>query len=255
MIAGLGLLVGCGVEGPGLEGESEDDEADESDTSESDTSESDTSESDTSASDTSASDTSESDTDEPASFDLVAAAIESPTAIVLTFSQPIGSLEGVEADAFRISYAHSERQVYEGNVYAYTWYVDPNVFMVDPDCEPIYGDICPEFEAHVVLGLEPGPIPEQLRLLTSVLDDAACDKIDYEAGFPPEPPFEFETHLFPHYAPGPTPLRSSGGLELAAIGPEWVLFEGDPLFEGGGSLEVVGWGFENLDPAIPIPCE
>lgn len=252
MIVGLGLLVGCSAEGPALDGEGGDGNGvdGESDTGELE------SDSGTPEPDMPDMGVPEPDMGAPESFELVAATIESPTTILLTFSHPVDSLEGVDADAFRISYGHSAREIVDGNEYAWTWYVDPNIFMFDADCEELYGNTCTDFEPFVMLGVEPGPIPEQLRLITSALDDAACDKINYGAGFPLEPPFVYsETHLFPHYAPGETPLRSTSGLELAAIGPEWVLFEGDPNFLGGGSLDVDGWGFENLDPQVPIPCD
>lgn len=53
--------------------------------------------------------------------------------------------------------------------------------------------------------------------------------------------------VFPHYAPGTTPLTNLEGVELAGIGTNWVEY-------GSFNLSMQSFGFPYLDPQIPIPC-
>jgi hypothetical protein len=194
------------------------------------TSESGTSETDTSTSDTS--DTSDTETTGGGAFELVAAELTvDASTLILTFSDEVAAVDGVDPLDFKISYAWTYSVMYQ-YLYEMSYYIDPNYVT--------------EMTVQMV-GISNGPNPEQISLdLSPAVDLGICTIIqDYIDGAALG--MMADAALFPHYSPGATPVTSSGGVELAPIGPEWVEVDNYYLL-----IEEYHW--PNLDPQVAIPC-
>lgn len=169
-------------------------------------------------------------------FELLSGHFEDSDTIVLTFSNPLGSLASVEPAAFRISLGYTNPYVNPyGEVYGGSYYWDPNY---------IGYSYYPGYYYFRVNALYAGPQSHQLRLaFDHLLDPTTCDLMD---SVDPQPPAEIG--LYTHYAPGGVPLRDNLGVALAPIGPEWA--------ELAASYQYSFYepGFPNLDPKIEIPC-
>ncbi len=172
-------------------------------------------------------------------FELVSAAMNlTGEFIALRFSEPVGSLDGVDPSDFRISVARPYQLCSGGGgCVDKTGYWDANFYVA------YYLDYAPygpppgsdRFEVDL---LAPGNMATDVSLHFAVpLDPVFCE---YFEGYP--------APLFVHFAPGPIPVRSADGEPLAAIGPEWVDYVG-PIPAMGVDGE-----FPNLDPRVPIPC-
>ena len=225
--AALGLVaIGCTSEG-GTMDEVGDDTTGTTTTSEtsSDSSSTDSTDTSSDATDTSAGD-----------FQLIAAALaDADTTLILTFSDAVGPVEGVDPSDFRISMALTTRyDDNRGTISDYSTYADPNVFFTyDPPVGMLAIAKGPKPD-QISITLAPGLSVDVCPLLADLLEQAGADYL-------------LEASLFPHYAPGDIPLTSEGGVELAAIGPDWVL---DP----GTVAHIEAFLWPNLDPQIPIPC-
>jgi hypothetical protein len=181
-------------------------------------------------------DTSDGDPSGSGEFELVEAAFADEFGtLVLTFSDPVAPVDGVDPADFRVSMAMTMSYEYMGMQYDISYYADPNVY-VDGDAMPI-----------AMTAIAQGPNPNQISLtLDPVFDLAACATLeDTLADTPPDA--MVEGHFFVHHAPGDIPLSFEGGPELAAIGPDWVM-------EPEISSYVATFGWPSLDPQIPIPC-
>lgn len=170
-------------------------------------------------------------------FELLEAERTDDDSLLLTFSHPLASLEGVDPDAFRISFGFSTRYVgYYGSYYDNTSYRDPNYFNY-------------YFDPFWAITLAPGPDDAQLRIdFSAPLTSEACNLIAIWEDEPIEPPNGREVGIFVHYRPSPIPVQDGQGSELAAIGPDWVDYEGNLLNLYGE------FGFVDLNPRVPIPC-
>jgi hypothetical protein len=170
-------------------------------------------------------------------FELLEAAFADDFAtLVLTFSAAVAPVEGVAPSDFRISAAITMAYEYDGMTYDYSYYCDPNVL------------VQPYNSAIAMVAIANGPDSNQISLtLDPVFDADACESLETMLGGLEPGAMMPEAHVFPHYAPGATPLTSKGGSELAAIGPDWVL-------EAMDSETVPTYGWPDLDPQIPIPC-
>ncbi len=243
--ATLGLVaIGCTDDGGTMDEVGDDttgtttsgDTSGDTSTDESSSSTSSTDTTDTST-DTSATDTSTDTTTDTSGgdFQLIEAAVEAQTTLILTFNEAVGPVDGVDPSDFRISMALTSSYSYMGMQYDYSYYADPNTFF-DEYAMPIG-----------MMAIANGPNPDQISLtLAPGFNVDACAQL---AGLLAEAPPEYmaDGHFFPHYAPGDIPLTSEGGVELAAIGPDWVL-------EIENYANADGYGWPNLDPQVPIPC-
>ena len=170
------------------------------------------------------------------SFALVSASLDAAgQSVTLTFSEPVGPVDGVDPSAFRISWAAPTSLCGDDGCVDQTSYWDPN------------------FYANYYIGYEPstnlsfvvdqvsagGQATEVILHFATALEPVLCEYAMYE------PEYDF---LYVHYKPGDIPLNSSDGESLAAIGPQWVEFS-SPI----PSMHIDG-DFPNLDPKIPIPC-
>jgi hypothetical protein len=175
--------------------------------------------------------------DGDAGFELVSASLDAGgQSVTLHFSEPVGSLDGVDPSAFRISVAVLTALCGDGECVDQTSYVDPN------------------FYANYYIGYEPSSnvsfVVDQVSAgnqatevslhFATPLEPVLCE---YFA--PQEDEYDF---LYVHYKPGDIPLNSSEGEALAAMGPEWVEYS-SPV----PSMHVDG-NFPSLDPKVSIPC-
>ncbi len=171
-------------------------------------------------------------------FELVSAAMNlTGEFIALRFSEPVGSLEGVDPSDFRISLALPVQLCGgSGDCIDRTDYWDANFYVeYHLTYDPYYGPP-PDGDRFEVDLLAPGNMPTDVILHFAIpLDPALCE---YFEGYPDA--------LYVHFAPGPIPLRSADDEPLAAIGPQWVDFDGP-------AMDVYGV-FPNLDPQVLVPC-
>ncbi|MFV8754093.1 hypothetical protein ACNOYE_26405 [Nannocystaceae bacterium ST9] len=211
------------------EGDSSTDTGDSSTTDTTDT----TTDTTTDATDTT-SDTTDTETTGGGDFQLIEATFADDFAtLVLTFSDVVGPVDMVEPTDFRISMAWTYSVMYK-ELYELSYYIDPNLYIGG-------------METVGMLGISNGPNPDQISLaLDPALDPDACGgPANYLADIPLG--VTADANLFPHYSPGSTPVTSEGGVELAPIGPDWVLAPVDYTF-------IVAYHWPNLDPQIPIAC-
>lgn len=214
--------------------ESTTDATDES-TDESTDASTDASESTTDTTDT-ADTTDTTDTTGGGDFTLIEAAFADDFGtLVLTFNDAVAPVDAVDPTDFRISLALTLTYDYMGMLYNNSYYSDPNTY----------------FEQYAMpvgmAAIANGPNAEQISLTLDPMFDAdSCPGLEYTLS-QVSPEATAEGHFFPHYAPGDIPVTSAGGVELAPIGPDWVL--------GGESYsDIEEFGWPNLDPQVPIPC-
>ncbi|MFV8754092.1 hypothetical protein ACNOYE_26400 [Nannocystaceae bacterium ST9] len=172
-------------------------------------------------------------------FELESAEFEDLDTLVLTFSHPLASFEGVDPGAFRISLGLSARyQGYYGALYDSSRYWDANYL----------GSYYGEDDSFRAITLAPGPADDQLRIdFAYPLDDYACTLIANDDAIVVVPPEAREAGLFVHHSPSPIPLRDTLGNDLPTIGPDWVLLPYDFMY-------INEFDFPHLDPKIEIPC-
>jgi hypothetical protein len=163
--------------------------------------------------------------------------------LLLRFSKAMAPVDDVDPADFRLSFAITGwfQSYGYGYDYTYEWsnYWDPNYFV----------DYYSSLEVELVA---PGNQPTDLVLRFAMpLHPAVCIEHAYlEADFEQykdDPNIHAELGLFPHYSPGAVPVRSVDGEALAAIGPAWVEH---PFV----STYISEFGWPNLNPRIPIPC-
>ena len=161
--------------------------------------------------------------------------------MILTFSDPVAPVDDVAPTDFRISFGLSFSYTDNGEVVEQSAYYDPPTR---------FGSYYPmEFTA-----IANGPGENQISItLTPPIDYFICTEVANSVeGSTPD--FPIEGGLFPHYAPGTTPVTNTAGEELAPIGPDWVLSGPDDPPYYGYELFIEEAGFPNLIPQIPIPC-
>ena len=165
--------------------------------------------------------------------------------VYLRFSEPMAPPDGVDPSDFRISQATTYTDFfydYYGNSVqaSFTSYYDPYFYF---DYEPtiITNVIAGGFERDLVLEFAQPISPETCELLE-------LRQMEIEQMKQQDSDFDARAELFPHYSPGGTLVRSAQGETVAAIGPEWVEYNGSYMWIDGV------FGFPNLSPQIPIDC-
>jgi hypothetical protein len=157
--------------------------------------------------------------------------------LILTFSDPVAPVDGIAPSDFRISAGISTVSSDEGEQSAY---YEPATWIG-------------YYERIELSAIANGPGANQLSItLAPALAYGICYAVtSFVDSSTPE--FMVEGGLFPHYAPGTTPVTNTEGVPLAAIGPEWVLTGPDEPYYGY-ELFLEQAGFPNLIPQIPIAC-
>jgi hypothetical protein len=169
--------------------------------------------------------------------------------LLLRFSEPMASVDGIDPNDFRVSLATTwQYQGYYGYAYKSARYSDPNIYLgydyyyYGYGYKPLVADL-------IANGKKATDI--LLRFVDPMEADACQQYIDLQAAYADydaQANADAKIGLFPHYSPGVVPVQSADGEVLAAIGPEWVEF-------GGTYMELYGeFGWPNLDPQIEIPC-
>lgn len=189
--------------------------------------------------------------DDDGGFRITRVEFDNASTITLTFSEPVADLGEVNPNDFRLSVGMTRQYtyVYDGvsYTYAYTTYQDVSypagIYTYD------YGPNRFTFESLAV-----GASGSQVVLTsTDPLGPNACEWLDSVEDF-----FEMYTSyygddvlwdvgFFLHYASGDVPIENQTGVELAEIGPDWVLTE-----QAGIYSET--YGFTMLKPQLRIPC-
>jgi hypothetical protein len=180
------------------------------------------------------------DGDDVEGFQLIEAEFADDfSTLVLTFSDPVASVDGVAPTDFRISMGQTFHYTYDGQYYAQSAYYDPNTWI---GSYPVG-----------MMAIANGPRAEQISItLAPRFEPLVCTAVaNSNEGSMPD--FPIEAAVFPHYAPGTTPVTNTDGAELAAMGAEWVLTGPDDEYYGY-EMFVDGFRFPNLIPQIPILC-
>jgi hypothetical protein len=179
------------------------------------------------------------------SFELVDVDFGDDRSLVLTFSQPLASVDGVDPEAFRISLARARTEL--------TQYYEPGQFGLVEDCleECFFDDIiqeeiceqaCPGDPAEITVAtLDNAEHDYRIVLeLSNAIGKPQCDWIDqsrddnWEAGFT----VAYDGDREP-------PVRSTSGQRLDSIMAHWV---------DGPDFEEVDDRFPSGTPVTPIPC-
>jgi hypothetical protein len=159
------------------------------------------------------------------------------TTLTLTFSEPVGPLEGVDPDDFRISMAMTFYAFEYGQAYQSSQYTDLVV----------YANIYP-YVNFTFLSITPGASPDQVVLeLDQPFPDYACEYIAYFNNLPPPTGGCAERTLLLHHAGGDVPIHDVDGVALPDFGPDWV-------HEPSWVDYVEDAGFPNFPARIDIPC-
>lgn len=173
--------------------------------------------------------------------------------MVLRFSEPVAPPDAVDPSDFRISMSQTSVILY-GPLNEYleqTSYVDIN-YIIAANTPPYVDYYDVRLDVDDVI--EGNLATDLLLLFAEPLDPNACDSItdDFAStlDWGEQPAVEVDVALLIHYSPGATPVLSSDGDALAAIGPEWVEIAPSPY------MLVDSYGWPNVDPLIriPIPC-
>ena len=166
--------------------------------------------------------------------------------LLLRFSEPVASVEGIDPSDFRISFASTSRYHYSGTVYSSSYYADPHYQLIynyqyNGEYVPLIADLVANGNVATDIVLR----------FTDPLDPLACSNFAEIQAQTEEldamPNFQARVGLFPHYSPGAVPIRSVDGDVLAPIGPEWV----DYIWP---AMVIEDFGWPGLDPRIEIPC-
>jgi hypothetical protein len=199
-------------------------------------------------------DTGDGDTGEPNDIPLELELVrfhESGKFLLLRFSEPMAPVDGVDPADFRVSMAMTWR--YHGYGYGYNYvfesssYWDPNVYFGYGYYYNGYG-YTPLVADLVANGNQATDIV--LRFVDPLVEEACPQFVQMQADFEfynDLPEYDAKLALFPHYSPGAVALQSADGEVLAPIGPEWVEFPSEYMYE-------YEFGWPNLDPQIEIPC-
>ena len=159
----------------------------------------------------------------------------------LEFSEPLGPLDGVDPNDFRLSVALS----YVYKLYAYAYYYDPGEAAGE------------ELMSITAMTLGAGGEGATLELrLEPAFPLSYCAEMEAEvADMRGEPGVRAEGGLYLHYAPGEVPITDVEGNDMDAIAAEWALRRrrgGDEAyemyFEGARARRA-------LREAIPVRCE
>lgn len=180
-----------------------------------------------------------------AAFELVDVDFDDDRSLVLTFSQPLAAVDGVDPEAFRVGLARSRTEL--------TQYYEPGEFGLVEDCleqcffddiiqEQVCEQVCPGDPAEIhVDWLDNAAHAHRMLLgLSNPIGKPQCDWIDHsrddnwEAGF--------TVHYDGEREP---PVRSTSGQRLESIMAHWV---------DGGDFEEVDDRFPSGIPVTPIPC-
>lgn len=174
-------------------------------------------------------------------FELIAAEFaDDYSTLVLTFSDPVAPVDGVAPTDFRISMGQTFQYMDEGMTIEQSAYYEPNTRVG-------------YYDAVGMMAIANGPGTDQVSItLAPAFAPLTCTFVaNSNEGSSPE--FPIEAAVFPHYAPGSTPVTNTEGVELAAMGAAWVLNGPDDEYYGY-ELFIEEFGFPNLVPRIPIPC-
>lgn len=135
-----------------------------------------------------------------------------------------------------ISFGYS----YEGETYEQSAYYEPNSWSG-------------YYDSVAMTAIANGPGANQISItLGPRFEPSTCFMVSsYLQGSTPD--FPIQGGVFPHYAPGANPVTNTDGVELEAMGAEWVLTGPDDEYYGY-ELFIEELGFPNLIPQIPIPC-
>lgn len=168
-------------------------------------------------------------------FEIVAAELEGDTALLLTFTHPLGPVAGVEPSDFRISWVFSTHYVnyYGSGYYDGTQYFDPNSFEYSNTLRVI----ALENVSDLTMRLE----------FEDPLISEACEYIAYWAETPPAPPSARINGLFLHHRAGASPVANAQATPLASFGATWVDYP-------SVYMHAYTFGMPELDPRIEIPC-
>jgi hypothetical protein len=163
------------------------------------------------------------------------------TTLILTFSDPVAPVDGVVPTDFRISMGVSMSYMDGEQLVEQSAYYEPATWVG-------------YYEPVEMSAIANGPGENQITLsFETAIGYVICTSVENHVNSG-SPGFMVEGGLFPHYAPGSTPVANTEGEPLAAIGPEWVLTGPDQPYYYGYELFIEEAGFPNLVPQIPIPC-
>jgi hypothetical protein len=181
-------------------------------------------------------------------FRITNVEFDGDSTLTLTFSEPVGAVDGVDPNDFRLNFAMSQRTsyTYEGmtSTYVYTSYNDLN-YIVDPDyyapdVQFSFMDVAPGSAANQIVLRSTDPITPACDLLNEISADFEMYSEQYGG-------LEFDIAMFLHYAGGEIPVESESGSPLGDIGPNWVL--NDEWY-----VAREAFGFSQLAPQLRIPC-
>lgn len=168
--------------------------------------------------------------------------------VLLRFSEPMAAVDGIDPADFRLSFTSTSRYLYEGTVYAFTYYADVHYMLV-------YNYVAyTEFVPLVFDEIANGALATDIVLrFAEPLDSRTCwhygEVEAYAQELDQEPDNDARVGLFPHYSPGAVPVQSADGQSLAAIGAHWVEHGSPFIFEE----QEFGWPY--LDPQVAFPCD
>jgi hypothetical protein len=159
------------------------------------------------------------------------------TTLTLTFSEPVGPLDGVDPNDFRISMAMTFYSFEYGQAYQSSQYTDL----------AIYTNIYP-YVYFTFLSITPGASSDQVVLeLDQAFPDYACEYIAYFNSMAPPTIGCAERTMLLHHAGGDVPIHDVDGVPLPDFGADWV-------HEPSWVDYVVDAGFPNFPARIDIPC-
>lgn len=162
--------------------------------------------------------------------------------LTLTFSDPVAPIDGVAPTDFRISAGVSFSYTDNGELVEQSAYYEPASWSG-------------YYEPIEMTAIANGPGENQISItFAPTIGYGICTRLANQIASS-SPDFPIEGGMFPHYAPGTTPVTNTEGVPLAAIGPDWVLNGPDQPYYYGYELFIEQAGFPNLIPQIPIPCE
>jgi hypothetical protein len=188
--------------------------------------------------------------DDEGGFRITNVEFDGDSTIILTFSEPVASIAGIDPNDFRLSHASTSSYTYTyggmSMTSAYTSYRDVSF--------DLGGYYYYNTERFILMEVVQGSAANQIVLRASESLMPACDEINEDLaefelyGQMYNPGARFDTALFLHYASGDVPIESQAGGLLGDIGADWV--RSDDL-----SIGREGFGFTQLAPQLRIPCD